>query len=157
VTESVTPRAATGSVRVRLLLGRRSTAIPTINPACDAHLPMTTLPSIDSARFLNEQLSQASPDLMLELLTTFVNGLLSAQADAVCGAEYGTRDPDQGSATCAVPTLTAFRPAVPRWVLGFEVGPRCLLAAIDRGDGSIIAVGAGQRHGSFGEVAVFVG
>jgi len=27
-----------------------------------------------------------------ELLTTFVNALLSAQADAVCGAEYGARD-----------------------------------------------------------------
>jgi putative transposase len=28
---------------------------------------------------------------MRDLLTTFINALLSAQADAVCGAEYGTR------------------------------------------------------------------
>jgi Transposase, Mutator family len=38
---------------------------------------------------------QASPDLMRDLLTTFVNALLSAQADAVCGAEYGTRSADR--------------------------------------------------------------
>ena len=52
---------------------------------------MTAVPSIDPARFLNEQLAQASPDLMRELLTTFVNALLSAQADAVCGAGHGER------------------------------------------------------------------
>jgi hypothetical protein len=37
---------------------------------------MTAVPSIDPAQFLNEQLSQASPDLMRDLLTTFVNALL---------------------------------------------------------------------------------
>jgi putative transposase len=52
---------------------------------------MTAVPSIDPARFLNEQLAQASPDLMRDLLTTFVNALLGAQADAVCGAGYGER------------------------------------------------------------------
>jgi putative transposase len=52
---------------------------------------MTAGPSIDPVRFLDEQLAQASPDLMRDLLTTFVNALLSAQADAVCGAGYGER------------------------------------------------------------------
>src|SRR5215203_5026402 len=52
---------------------------------------MTAVPSIDPARFLHDELAQASPDLMRELLTTFVNALLSAQADAVCGA----RDPER--------------------------------------------------------------
>ena len=56
---------------------------------------MTAVPSIDPARFLDEQLSQASPDLLRELLTTFVNALLSAQADAVCGAGYGERTPER--------------------------------------------------------------
>ncbi len=56
---------------------------------------MTAMPSIDAARFLLEELGQASPDLMRELLTTFVNALLSAQADAVCGAEYGTQSQDR--------------------------------------------------------------
>ena len=32
-----------------------------------------------------------SPDLMRGMLETFINALLSAQADSVCGAEYGTR------------------------------------------------------------------
>lgn len=52
---------------------------------------MTAVPSIDPAHFLDEQLSQASPDLMRELLGTFINTLLSAQADSVCGAGYGQR------------------------------------------------------------------
>jgi transposase-like protein len=56
---------------------------------------MTANTSIDPSLFLHEQLAQASPDLMRELLGTFVNALLSAQADSVCGAEYGTRSPDR--------------------------------------------------------------
>jgi putative transposase len=56
---------------------------------------MTVNPSIDPARLLEEQLAQASPDLLRELLTTFVNTLLSAEADAVCGAEDGATSPDR--------------------------------------------------------------
>ena len=57
---------------------------------------MTASPhDIDPARFLQDQLVQASPDLMRDMLSTFINALLSAQADSVCGAEYGTRDPDR--------------------------------------------------------------
>ena len=52
---------------------------------------MTATPIIDPERFLHEQLAQASPDLLRELLQTFVNALLSAQADSVCGAEFGAR------------------------------------------------------------------
>jgi len=56
---------------------------------------MTANTSIDPSLFLHEQLTQASPDLMRELLGTFINALLSAQADSVCGAEYGTRSDDR--------------------------------------------------------------
>jgi hypothetical protein len=49
-----------------------------------------TNPSIDPARFLHEHLTAASPDLLRSLLTTFIDTLMSAEADAVCGAEYGT-------------------------------------------------------------------
>ena len=56
---------------------------------------MTVTPSIDAARLLEEQLAQASPDLLRELLTTFVNTLMSAEADAVCGAAYGTASADR--------------------------------------------------------------
>jgi len=56
---------------------------------------MTAAPSIDPAQFLQDHLAQASPDLMRELLTTFVNALLSADADAVCGAAYNARTPER--------------------------------------------------------------
>ena len=56
---------------------------------------MTVTPSIDPARLVEEQLAQASPDLLRELLQTFINTLMSAQADAVCGAAYGTISPDR--------------------------------------------------------------
>ena len=56
---------------------------------------MTVVPSIDPARFLHEQLHQASPDLLRELLSTFINALLSADADQVCGASYGTVSDDR--------------------------------------------------------------
>src|SRR4029453_17588130 len=56
---------------------------------------MTAGPSIDPAEFLHEHLAQASPDLMRELLTSFVNTLLSADADAGCGASYGARSPER--------------------------------------------------------------
>jgi transposase-like protein len=52
---------------------------------------MTARPSIDPAEFLHEHLAQASPDLMRELMEGFVNTLLSADADSVCGASYGDR------------------------------------------------------------------
>jgi Transposase, Mutator family len=56
---------------------------------------MTVHPSIDPAPFLQEELAQASPDLLRELMGSFINTLLSAQADAVCGADYGSRDPER--------------------------------------------------------------
>ena len=56
---------------------------------------MTVNPSIDPARLLEEQLAQASPDLLRELLGSFINTLLSAEADAVCGAEYGEVTPER--------------------------------------------------------------
>jgi transposase-like protein len=50
---------------------------------------------MDPARLLEEQLAQASPDLLRELLGMFINTLLSAEADAVCGAEYGAVTPER--------------------------------------------------------------
>ena len=52
---------------------------------------MTAPSSIDPAHFLHEQLAQAGPDLLRQMLTTFINTLMSGEADAVCGAEYGAR------------------------------------------------------------------
>lgn len=56
---------------------------------------MTAVPSIDPARFFGEQLESASPDLLRHLMLTFINALMSAEADATCGAPYGTSSPDR--------------------------------------------------------------
>ena len=50
---------------------------------------MTAAHIVDPARLLGEALAAASPDLMRSLLQTMINALLSADADAVVGAEYG--------------------------------------------------------------------
>jgi transposase-like protein len=44
---------------------------------------------VDPAGLLGEALSEASPDLMRNLLQSVINTLLSADADAVVGAEWG--------------------------------------------------------------------
>ncbi len=54
-----------------------------------------TAPSSIAARFLAEQLQSASPGLLRSLLTTFINTLMSAEADAVCGAASGTSSSDR--------------------------------------------------------------
>ena len=56
---------------------------------------MTAPSSIDPARFLHDQLASASPDLLRSMLATFINALMSAEADAVCGAPYGMPSPDR--------------------------------------------------------------
>ena len=56
---------------------------------------MTAPSSIDPARFLHDQLESASPDLLRSMLATFINALMSAEADAVCGAPYGLPGPER--------------------------------------------------------------
>lgn len=50
---------------------------------------------IDPTAYLEELLTQASPDLMRQMLTDFINQILSAQADSVCGADYATVSPQR--------------------------------------------------------------
>jgi putative transposase len=52
---------------------------------------MAAGPSIDVSGWLEEQLAQASPDLLRAMVTTFAEALMGAEADAVCGAAYGER------------------------------------------------------------------
>lgn len=56
---------------------------------------MTAKPSIDPARMLHDQLASASPDLLRSLLATFLDSLMSAEADAICGAPYGVSSPER--------------------------------------------------------------
>jgi len=50
---------------------------------------MTAPHIVDPFGLLGDALAEASPDLMRNLLQTMINALLSADADAVVGAEYG--------------------------------------------------------------------
>jgi transposase-like protein len=52
---------------------------------------MTAPKSVDPAGLLREQLASASPDLLRAMVKTFADALMSAEADAVCGAGYGER------------------------------------------------------------------
>ncbi len=56
---------------------------------------MTAPHILDPARLLTEALGEASPDLMRNLLQTMINALLSADADAVAGAEWGKPSPER--------------------------------------------------------------
>jgi hypothetical protein len=50
-------------------------------------IPAMTAPySIDP--FLSEQLEQASPDMLRQMLQTFITALMGAEAESVCGAEW---------------------------------------------------------------------
>jgi transposase-like protein len=50
---------------------------------------MTAPKSVDPAGLLREQLESASPDLLRAMVKTFADALMSAEADAICGASYG--------------------------------------------------------------------
>lgn len=56
---------------------------------------MTAPHDIDLPEFLDEALAQASPDLLRQMMKTFAEALMSADADSVCGAEYGTRSDER--------------------------------------------------------------
>jgi transposase-like protein len=56
---------------------------------------MTAPKSVDPAGLLREQIESASPDLLRAMIKTFADALMSAEADAVCGAGYGERSPDR--------------------------------------------------------------
>jgi transposase-like protein len=50
---------------------------------------------VNPAGLLREQLESASPDMLRAMVKTFADALMSAEADAVCGAGYGERSPER--------------------------------------------------------------
>jgi len=52
-------------------------------------------PTMDPVVWLRKQLEEADVDLLREMVATFVQALMGAEADAVCGALYGERSPDR--------------------------------------------------------------
>jgi putative transposase len=56
---------------------------------------MADVTSVDLARRVGEDLEQASPDLLRAMVQAFAEALMSAEADAVCGAPYGQVSEDR--------------------------------------------------------------
>jgi transposase-like protein len=93
---------------------------------------MAASPSIDLSGWLAEQLTQASPDLLRGMVATFVEALMGAEADAICGAPFGERSAERvnvrngyrprqwdtraGSVDLAIPKLRAGS-YFPDWLL----------------------------------------
>jgi putative transposase len=88
--------------------------------------------TMDVQGWLRKQLEETSPDLLRVMVKDFAEALMSADADAVCGAGYGERTPDRlnrrngyrerdwdtrvGSIELAVPKLRAGS-YFPDWLL----------------------------------------
>ena len=51
--------------------------------------------SVDPAAMPEQHVQGASPDLLREMIATLANAMMSAQADQVCGADYGQRSPER--------------------------------------------------------------
>ena len=77
---------------------------------------MAAKPSIDPVHFLHEQLASASPDLLRAMLSRFIDALMGAEADAVCGARYGVSSPER------VNTRNGYRPRGFRHPRGHDRG-----------------------------------
>jgi putative transposase len=52
-------------------------------------------PTLDPVVWLRKHLEQADTDLLREMVRTFVQALMSAEADAICGAPYGERSEER--------------------------------------------------------------
>jgi putative transposase len=106
---------------------------------------MTNPNTIDVEKLLADQLATASPDSPRGLLSTFVQALMSAEADAVCGTDYGQRsqgranrrngyrhrdlDTRAGTIDVAIPKL---RPGsyFPEWLLQRRKHAECALTSV---------------------------
>src|SRR5947207_14406071 len=56
---------------------------------------MTAPKSMDPAQFLREQAASADPDVLRAMVKTFAEVLMSAEADAICGAPYEQRSDER--------------------------------------------------------------
>ncbi|MFI0797287.1 IS256 family transposase [Micromonospora rubida] len=56
---------------------------------------MAASESVNPVDLLCEQIAGASPDLLQAMIKTFAQAVMSAEADAICGASYGQRSEDR--------------------------------------------------------------
>jgi hypothetical protein len=72
---------------------------------------MTANPhSIDPSTLVAEHLERAALDALRWLLSSFVQALMSTEADAICGVGYGVRSPERTNSLMGSPhpALTRF-------------------------------------------------
>ena len=72
---------------------------------------MTTAHDIDWPLVLADRLTTTHPDVLRELLSTFIHTLMGAEADALCGAGYGERSSRANQSAQRVPALANSTPA----------------------------------------------
>ena len=53
------------------------------------------MPTMDVPEVLRKHLVEASPDVLRELVKVFAETLMGSDADAICNAAYGERNPDR--------------------------------------------------------------
>ena len=76
---------------------------------------MTTAHDIDWPQVLAERLTTAHPDVLRELLATFIHALMGAEADALCGRATVNAAPN-GRTSATVTGNGNSTPAQARWI-----------------------------------------
>src|SRR3712207_3580176 len=128
---------------------------------------MTAEPNPNDLPAVLDQLQRAEPDLLRSMLAAFVQALMSADADAACGAEFGARSPDRvnrrngyrsrewdtraGTIELAIPKLREGS-YFPDWLL--ERRKRAEKALISVGATAYLLGGSTRRAGKRGRTLV---
>ena len=77
---------------------------------------MTTAHDIDLPAVLAERLTTCHPDVLRELLATFIHTLMGAEADALCGAGYGERSTERTNSPQRLPAPPIRHPDRHHWI-----------------------------------------
>lgn len=56
---------------------------------------MTALDSVNVAALLRQQVAEGDTDVLRTMVAAFANAMMSAEADAICGADYGQRSDER--------------------------------------------------------------
>ena len=89
---------------------------------------MTAAHDIDLPALLAERLTTTHPDVLRELLATFIHTLMGAEADALCGAGYGQRSSERTNSATATGIANSI-PVQGHWIWQ---SPSCAKAPTSR-------------------------
>jgi hypothetical protein len=74
---------------------------------------MAAGPTMDPAEWLSKQLEQASPDLLREIVATFVVQVMGVEVDGICAAGYGEQSPARPALAPRASEIALLRPESP--------------------------------------------